>query len=119
MINRVAVALRVIEQLVISLDPGPGQLLLADIGLQRRRGENPPHKAQSADDRAAVALFGQIARIDDRRVLRMRRARLDIAARQGPHLPWPASQPRLRLECADLAVFEAARRKRDLHIGCR
>ena len=72
---------------------------------------------QPADNRPSISFFGQVTRIDDRRVLWPRRARLDIAARQGPHLPWAAGQPRLCFEFTDLTVLEAARGKRDLHIG--
>ena len=67
--DRVAVPLRVIEELVIGLDLRARQLFVADIRPQRRCVEDLAHKAQSADARAAIGFFGQIARIDDRRVL--------------------------------------------------
>lgn len=46
-------------------------------------------KAEPADDRLAVGRIGQIARVDRRRLGRVRRARLNIAARQRPHLLGP------------------------------
>ena len=61
MIARAAVAPRVIEQLVVGLDMAPRQALFADELLQRGCGENPPRKAQTADDSAPVGFFREIA----------------------------------------------------------
>jgi hypothetical protein len=55
--------------------------------LQRGRREHPPSQPQTADDGAPVAFFRQVAWVDRRRVARPVRLGLDIAARQGPHLP--------------------------------
>src|SRR5262249_40616679 len=74
---------------------------------------------QTADDCAAVAFLGQIARVDRRRLARPVRLGLDIAARQGPHLPGAGAETGFLLKLTDLAAFEAARRERDLQVGGR
>src|SRR5437868_2640679 len=83
--------------------------------LQRGGGEKAPRQAQAADDGAAVAFLGEIARVDRRGVAGPVRFRLDIAAREGPHLPGAGAEARGLLELADLASLEAARREGDLH----
>jgi len=101
-----AVTPRVIEQLVVGLDLGAGQGLFADEALWRRRGEQPARQAQAADDRAPVGLLRLVARVDRRRVARLVRLGLDIAARQRPHLPGAAvSETGSLLELAGLAVL--------------
>jgi hypothetical protein len=61
----------------------------------------------------------EVARVDRRRLARPVRLGLDIAARQGPHLPGAGAEARRLLEFADLAVLEAARREGDSHIRGR
>jgi hypothetical protein len=92
---------------------------LPDERLQRGRGEYPPGQPQAADDGAPIAFLGEVARVDRRGVARAVRFGLDIAARQGPHLPGAGAEAGSFLEFADLAALEAAWRERDLHIGCR
>jgi hypothetical protein len=52
-----------------------------------------------------------------RRLARPVRLGLDIAARQGPHLPGAGAEAGGLLEFADLAVLEAAGGEGALHIG--
>ena len=114
-----AVAPRVVEQFVVGLRPAcpagspPGRTLHC------RCGEHPPGQPQPADDGAPVGFLRQIARVDRRHVARPVRFGLDIAARQGPHLPGAGAEARRLLEFADLAALEAARGEGALHVGCR
>jgi hypothetical protein len=105
-------------------NPEPGLVisyayLFAHETLQCGGGEQPACKAQATGDRAAVAFLGQVARVDGRRVVQAVRLGFDLAARGGRICQAPALRPRGLLERAGLAVFEAARRKRNLHIGVR
>src|ERR1700731_2834306 len=74
-----------------------GQALFADEMLQRGCSEHPPRKSQTADDGAPVSFLREIARLDRRHIVRPVRLDLDIAARQGPHLPAPALRPGVSL----------------------
>src|SRR5271165_1864338 len=71
----------------------PSRLSSRTNGFSAGCGENPPRKAQPADDGAPVGFLGQIPRVDRRRLARPVRLGLDIAARQGPHLPGAGAQP--------------------------
>jgi len=108
MIAGAAVALRVVEEFVIGLDIVAGQGFFAHELVQRRGGEQPVRKAQSADDRAAVAFFRQVARVDRRRVAGAVRFDLDVAARQRPHIPGAGAGAGCLFQFADLTALEAA-----------
>jgi hypothetical protein len=81
--------------------------------------EHPPGKAQTADDRAPVGIFRQIARVDRRHVARSVGLRLDLAARQRPHLPRTCAQIWPLLKLAELAALKAAPSKGALHVRRR
>ena len=73
--------------------------------------KQPARQTQAADDRAAVGFFREVTRVDRRRVARPVRFGLDIAARQGPHLPRSGAEARGLVEFADLAGLKAAKPK--------
>ena len=54
----------------------------------------------SASTSPSVGVLGEVSRVDRRRVARPVRARLDIAARQRPHLPHPGGHARRVVEPA-------------------
>jgi len=63
-----AIAPRVVEQFIVGLHLQARQALFPHKRIHRRRGENPPGQPQPADDGAPVGLFGQIRRVDRRRL---------------------------------------------------
>ncbi|MGA7262542.1 MAG: hypothetical protein WBX30_16825, partial [Stellaceae bacterium] len=78
---------RVVEQFVVGLDLGARLGFFADEALQRGAANSRRAKRQSADNGAPVGFLGQVAWVDRRGVAGPVRFGLDIAARQGPHLP--------------------------------
>ncbi len=93
---------RVIEQLVVALHARSRQVLADDVFGERRRGEQTPQELQSADNRALIGVFGEVARVDRRLVVRVLCVHQDIAARQRrichgpPVMPGRSSSLRMR-----------------------
>ena len=119
MVDGRTVRARVIEQLVVALHARSRQVLPDDVFGERRRGEQTPQELQSADNRAPIGVFGEVARVDRRLVVRVGRAHQDIAARQRPHLPRTAGNARPIVELANEARFVARRREDALHVRRR
>src|ERR1700761_2771173 len=102
-----AVRARVIEQLVVALHAWSRQVLLDDVFGECWRGEQAPQELEPADHRALIGVLGEVAWVDRRLVVRVRRADQDIAARQRPHLPRTAGNARPIVELANEAWLVA------------
>ena len=110
---------RIVQKLVVARDMGTGKDFRAAIFCQGRRGKELSDGAEPANDRSAIGLLAQIARIDRRRFSGITGFGLDVTARQRAHLPSPGGDAREIVEFADLAILEAARRNAALDVWCR
>src|ERR1700750_2327615 len=110
---------RVIEQFAIALHAWSRQVLLDDVFGECWRGEQTPQELEPADHRALIGVFGEVAWVDRRLVVRVPGADQDIAARQRPHLPRTAGNARRIVELANEAWLVARRRKDALHVRGR
>jgi hypothetical protein len=115
-IHGAAVAIGVVQQLVVGLHVLAGKCLLAAARSEHGRVQDLARQLEDGDMHGAVLLVVEIVRRDGRCDLRIGRACQHATAAERPQLPSAARHARLDVELPEAALLVAGRRKRQLQI---